>query len=104
MIPPHCYVCGHDGADVPGPVHEHFTLVYFGETDEAKTHDSGMMGRLCLAGHPRNAIWFCNDHLGLAREHESLETNAALAAIDSLAQQHRHLGNRSSGNEARRRS
>ena len=36
-----------------------------------------------LAGHPRNAIWFCHQHTGIARQHEHLDTSDGLAAIDA---------------------
>ena len=60
-------------------------LVHFGETAEAKLADSRAMARLGRDGHPRNAIWFCTEHVELARLHENMETGAALHAIDAAA-------------------
>jgi hypothetical protein len=92
VIPPRCYVCGLGLSDVPDDGRTHFTLVYFGETDEAKLADSRGMARLGREGHPRNAIWFCNQHLALARQHENMETGAALGAIDVAVGRERRPG------------
>ncbi len=82
-MPPHCYVCGLDLADAPDDGRERFTLIYFGETEDAKMQDSRVMARLGRAGHPRNAVWFCTEHVTVAREHENMNARAALDAIDA---------------------
>ena len=73
MRPPDCYVCHLTLRDVPddAPRQDHFTLVYFGATEEAKMAPSRAMAAQERAGHPYNAIWFCNEDLPLAREHEN---------------------------------
>jgi hypothetical protein len=83
VIPPRCHVCGLDLFDVPDDGRKHFILVYFGETADAKRYYSRQMAELGREGHPNNAIWFCTEHADLARQHENMETGAALRAIDA---------------------
>ncbi len=83
-MPPHCYVCGLTISDVPDAGRGRFTLVSFGPTDNAKMHDSRPMASQDRAGHPRNAVWLCTDHLALARQHQDIDTGAALRAIDTV--------------------
>ena len=83
MRPPDCYVCHLTLRDVPddAPRRDHFTLVRFGATEEAKMAPGRAMAAQERAGHPYNAIWFCNEDLPLAREHENRPLDEALAAI-----------------------
>jgi hypothetical protein len=81
MRPPDCYVCRLKLTDVPDDGRDYFTLVRFGETDREKMAPSRAMAAAGRTGHPNNAIWFCNDHLPLAREHENRHLSDALAAI-----------------------
>jgi hypothetical protein len=80
MRPPDCYVCHRTLRDGPdeGVTRDYFTLIYFGETDQEKLGPPMPEG---WAGHRRNAIWFCNDHAAIAREHENRQYSDALAAI-----------------------
>ena len=97
MIPPRCHVCGLGLFDVPDDGRKRFTLVYFGETDEAKLADRRGMARLGRDGHPRNAIWFCKEHADIARQHEDMEAGAALDAIDAAAGRKRRPGPSANG-------
>ncbi len=81
--PPRCYVCDLSHRDVPDDGRDDFTLIYFGPDDDAKIAPSRAMAGLGRAGHPRNAIWFCPQHTGLARQHEHLSAREGLAAIDA---------------------
>lgn len=45
-------------------------------------HYSNSLARLGREGHPRNAVWFCNQHVALARQHEDMNLNAAIDSID----------------------
>jgi hypothetical protein len=83
VVPPRCYVCGLRLHDVPGDGRDYFTLIYFGPGPGAKMAPSRAMADLGVAGHPRNAIWFCHRHTALARQHEHLSTQEGLAAIDA---------------------
>lgn len=65
MVPPRCYVCDLNLRNVPDDGTDYFTLVCFGPTQDAKLADTRAMARLGLAGHPRNAVWFCNQHVEL---------------------------------------
>jgi hypothetical protein len=81
--PPDCYVCHLTLHDVPddAPRRDYFTLVYFGATEEAKMAPSRAMAAQERTGHPYNAIWFCNEDLPLALEHENRPLGEALEAI-----------------------
>jgi len=83
VIPPRCHVCSLGLHDVPDDGRKYFTLVYFGTDDNAKMAPSHAMAELGREGHPGNAIWFCNQHVDLARQHEDMETGAALQAVDA---------------------
>lgn len=83
MIPPRCYVCALDLFDVPDDGRKHFTLIYFGKDDDAKMAHSRQMATLGRDGHPRNAVWFCNQHADIARQYEGMDAGAALRAIDA---------------------
>jgi hypothetical protein len=81
MRPPDCYVCHLTLREVPDDDRDYFTLVRFGATEEAKMAPSRAMEAVGRTGHPRNAIWLCNEHLPLAREQENRRLDDALAAI-----------------------
>ena len=81
MRPPDCYVCHLMGHEVPDDGRDYFTLVRFGATEDAKMAPSRALEAAGRAGHPRNAIWFCNEHLPLGREHADRDLDEALAAI-----------------------
>jgi hypothetical protein len=79
--PPDCYVCHLTLHEVPDDGRDYFTLVRFGATEDAKMAPSRAMEAVGRTGHPRNAIWFCNEHLPLGREHADRDLDEALAAI-----------------------
>jgi hypothetical protein len=81
MRPPDCYVCHLTLHEVPDDGRDYFTLVRFGATEDAKMGPSRAMEAVGRTGHPRNAIWFCNEHLPLGRDHADRELHEALAAI-----------------------
>ena len=83
MRPPDCYVCHLALHDVPddAPRQDHFTLVYFGATEDAKMAPARATAAQERSGHPYNAIWFCDEDLPLTREHENRPLDEALAAI-----------------------
>lgn len=81
MRPPDCYVCHLMLHEVPDDGRDYFTLVRFGATEDAKMAPSRALEAAGRTGHPRNAIWFCNEHLPLGREHADREVDEALAAI-----------------------
>ena len=56
----------------------YFTLVYFDVTREAKMAPGRAMAAQERTGYPYNAIWFCNDDLPLAREHENRPVDEAV--------------------------
>lgn len=80
MRPPDCYVCHRTLSDFPdeGATRDYFTLIYFGETEREKLGSPVPEG---WAGHRHNAVWFCNDHVAIARAHENRHCRDALAAI-----------------------
>ena len=75
---PDCYVCH---LTLPDDGRDYFTLVRFGATEEAEMAPSWVMEAVGRTGHPFNAIWFCSEHVPLAREHENRRIDDALAAI-----------------------
>lgn len=83
MRPPDCYVCHRTLRDVPdeGATRDYFTLIYFGETSDEKMAPSRAMAKAERTGHPYNAVWFCNDHAAIARQHENRHYTEALTAI-----------------------
>jgi hypothetical protein len=81
MRPPDCYVCHLMLHEVPDDGRDYFTLVRFGATEDAKMAPTRALEAAGRAGHPRNAIWFCNEHLPLGREHADRDLDAALDAI-----------------------
>ena len=81
MRPSDSYVCHLMLHEVPDDGRDYFTLVRFGATEDAKMAPSRAMEAVGRTGHPRNAIWFCNEHLPLGREHADRDLDEALAAI-----------------------
>ena len=79
--PPDCYVCHLMLHEVPDGGRDYFTLVRFGATEDATMAPSRALEAVGRTGHPRNAIWFCNKHLPLGREHAGRDLDEALAAI-----------------------
>jgi hypothetical protein len=82
MRPPDCYVCHRTLNDFPGEGarRDYFTLIYFGETEREKLGSARPEG---WTGHRSTAVWFCNDHAVIAREHENRHCSDALAAINA---------------------
>ena len=83
MRPPDCYVCHLTLHEVPDDGRDYFTLVRFGATEDAKMAPGRAMEAVGRTGHPRNAIWFCNKDLPLAREYENRDLDDALDAIET---------------------
>jgi len=81
MRPPQCYVCLRTWSDFPDDDGDYFTLIYFGETPEEKMAPSRVLADLGRAGHPNNAVWFCRDHVTVARRHENRHRDEGLSAI-----------------------
>jgi hypothetical protein len=81
MRPPDCYVCRLALREVPDDGSDYFILVRFGATEDAKMAPSRALEAVGRTGHPRNAIWFCNEHLPLGRENADRDLDDALAAI-----------------------
>jgi hypothetical protein len=81
MRPPDCYVCHLMLHEVPDDSRDYFTLVRFGATEDTKMAPSRAMEAAGRTGHHYNALWFCNEHLPLGREHADRDLHEALAAI-----------------------
>jgi hypothetical protein len=88
MRPPDCYVCHLMLHEVPDDGRDYFTLLRFGATEDAKMAPSRAMEAVGRTGHPYNAIWFCNEHLPLGREHADRDLDQALPAIKADPRYH----------------
>lgn len=80
MRPPDCYVCHLMLREVPDDGRDYFTLVHFGVTEQPKMAPSRVLDSLGRTGHPRNAMWFCNEHV-LARRGNRIAINATNRAF-----------------------
>jgi hypothetical protein len=63
-----------------GASRDYFTLICSGGTEREKSGSARPEGR---AGRGGNAVWFCHDHMAIAREHENRHCSDALAAINA---------------------
>jgi hypothetical protein len=79
MRPPDCFVCHLTLSDVPdeGSTRDYFTLVHFGKWIPPRDAD----GPNYRTGHPRDSVWFCNDHLPLALDYKDRGIDEGPAAI-----------------------
>jgi len=82
MRPPSCYLCHRTPQDVPKDGRTHFTLVRFGVAASERARPGPLIAALRRVRHPPNAVWFCDDHVMLAREHEKRPLDEALAAVE----------------------
>ena len=65
----------------PDDGRHYFTLVCFGAT--GGNPRPGWAAAIRRRARRRSAVWFCADHLPLAREHEHFPVDEALAAIQA---------------------
>ena len=73
MKPPICSIC-HEKCFSNGK------LIYFKESETDKISNAKFK-RKGFVGHPKNAVWFCEEHYKIAKEHKHLTKFEAITLI-----------------------